>query len=173
MLPALAALALPLAPRPLHAQLSLAVGGGAARPAGALASRTDAGYHVLVGARVGVPAIPVSLRLDGMATEFRAQPPARGRVPLYAVTGNLALSLPLGALSPYVIGGVGYYNGDPAALVSGRGNDRGYNAGVGVRFNLAVVHGFAEVRYHLVRTTATDGTRGTLRFIPITLGVSF
>ncbi len=64
---------------------------------------------------------------------------------------------------PYVIGGVGIYNGS-----EGIGTKFGVNGGGGVTFKLSGFDAFAEARFHNI---FTDGF--SARMIPISFGINF
>ncbi len=64
---------------------------------------------------------------------------------------------------PYVLGGVGVYNGS-----NGVGSAFGVNAGGGVTFRLSGFDAFAEARLHNV---FTDGAAS--RLIPVSFGITF
>lgn len=79
-----------------------------------------------------------------------------------------------GKAAPYVIGGLGFYNGSAnvdadipgfgSIDIGGSSTDFGFNVGAGVNFGLAGFSAFAEARYHLV-----DGSG----WIPVTFGIRF
>ncbi|MDZ7631797.1 MAG: hypothetical protein U5K74_10735 [Gemmatimonadaceae bacterium] len=64
---------------------------------------------------------------------------------------------------PYVIGGVGVYNG-----TEGIGTKFGINGGGGVTFKLSGFDAFAEARFHNI---FTDGFSS--RIIPVSFGINF
>ncbi len=64
---------------------------------------------------------------------------------------------------PYVIGGVGLYNGS-----QGFGTKAGINGGGGVTFKLSGFDAFAEARFHNI---FTDGNSS--RIIPLSFGINF
>jgi opacity protein-like surface antigen len=64
---------------------------------------------------------------------------------------------------PYVIGGVGIYNGS-----QGAGTNFGFNAGGGVTFRLSGFDAFAEARFHNILANG-----GSARVIPLSFGINF
>ena len=70
-------------------------------------------------------------------------------------------------MSPYVIGGVGMYNGKVNGATEST-TDMGLNGGVGLRFSLGGLSTFGEVRYHHV---FAEGT--AYNYVPLTFGIEF
>jgi opacity protein-like surface antigen len=157
-------------PRPVR----FAVGGGVSAPAGDIKDFVDPGFNLMAALDVGVPLVPVGLRLDGNWSQFKGKGEAAGtdlRV-LYG-TANVTLNLlPIPVLKPYVLAGVGAY--DTKVTDTGDDGDAptrvGYNAGVGLRFDLLGLGAFAEARYHHV--PEKDDFIKT-QFLPITVGIRF
>jgi opacity protein-like surface antigen len=71
-------------------------------------------------------------------------------------------------VSPYLIGGVGYYRVSSSATGSVASNDFGFDAGAGIKIPLIVFSTFIEARY-----TRVSETGGSTTFVPVTVGVMF
>lgn len=156
----------------------LGVAAGAAVPMSGLGDRATTGYNLALSLDVRAPLTPLSLRVEGMFNEFDYSSNADNVGSLYrtiatsarvfGVTANGILASS-GTLSPYLIGGAGYYRRtEPNLLTGGTSseNDLGANVGVGVRFDLVGFTAYGEARYHW----AGDSD---VRFVPITVGVNF
>ena len=165
---AIAATALALAALPARAQISLGLMGGAALPTSHLADSHDTGYHVQAYLGFGVPLVPLKARVEGLHASFPGRSLTGVVPPDVRATGasvSLVYDLPVPVVTPYALGGVGYY-GTEVADVS-RSN-MGWNAGAGVRLRLGGVGVFAEARYFAMNTGARD-----LTFAPLTVGLMF
>ncbi|MCC6317624.1 MAG: hypothetical protein IT361_08030 [Gemmatimonadaceae bacterium] len=120
---------------------------GAGRPNGDSTSITLRNSEVYVGLQVGLPVVPVAVRVEGMTSlsDFGSAP--------RSFIANAVLPLRLPGVQPYVIGGYGAYSyGEPLEV-------RGVNYGAGVRFGLSRTGVFGEVRRHqrLDRNVVTVG----------------
>ena len=157
--------------------ISAGVGGGLSMPVGSLSDVANPGWRALGTIKVGVPLVPVGLRLDASYDRFGFQ-----RTPLGAagsetgsrsvfagtVNGTLRLS-PLPLITPYAIAGIGSYHTSCSGPASCESETHvGYNAGLGVYFGAPLIHGFAEVRYHYVSLPG-----GSMQFVPVTVGLLF
>ena len=177
VLPLAAALLAPAARAEGQGLISAGVGGGLSMPFGSLGDVANPGWRALGTIKVGVPLVPVGLRLDASYDRFGFQ-----RTPIGAagsetgsqsvfagtVNGTLRLS-PLPLITPYAIAGLGPYHvscSGPASCESA--THVGYNAGVGVYFGALLIHGFAEVRYHYVSMPG-----GNVQYVPVTVGLLF
>jgi hypothetical protein len=150
--------------------LTLNVGGGVSLPVAHFHNVANIGWHALASIGVSTYMQPLGLRLDGAYNRFSAK--SGGPTP--AVTSgtlNFTYRLPMtnSPLSPYVITGVGGYHlgcsGTPACVTSTR---FGWNAGLGTKFIAFGLRGFLESRFHAVNSAG-----GNVRYIPITLGLTF
>ncbi|MEX0907141.1 MAG: outer membrane beta-barrel protein [Gemmatimonadota bacterium] len=155
-----------------QAQVGIALGGGPSFPLGTLGESVETGYNAQLSATLSVPLIPIAVQLDGMFNQF----PAEGEGGDYRILSgsvNGVLSMPSIGITPYVIGGVGFYNSrysdDPGAGPDSESStDAGVNIGAGVRVGLAGLAVFGEARLHNI---FSDGD--SQRFAPVTLGVRF
>jgi Outer membrane protein beta-barrel domain len=165
------------------AQVTLGVGGGASFPIGDLKNTVTTGYNVLAQLGVGLPSLPIGLRVDGMFNQMNHQSDVpTGNLQLWTVNANAVYNItPLSAagagITPYLIGGVGYYNDSYHVTVAGssvgaggntRANNFGLNGGGGIRAGLASLSVFAEARFHYIFTSG-----GHAEFVPITAGIIF
>jgi hypothetical protein len=166
--------------RPARAQITLGLGGGATFPTGSLNSVYSTGWNALANLGVHFPAFPVGLRGDLMFNQLplKSSFGTSAHIQIWTANANVVVSAP-GPVSPYLIGGVGYYNDRYRVNLSGstvvaRGsttsNDLGINGGGGLDLKLpgTGIGLFAEVRYHYIFVGSNHIT-----FVPITAGVTF
>jgi opacity protein-like surface antigen len=177
VLPAALLLLAPAARANGQGLISAGVGGGLAMPVGSLGDVANTGWRALGTIAVGVPLVPVGLRLDASYDRFGYQRTLVGAAgsetgsqSVFAgtVNGTLRLS-PLPVVTPYAIAGLGPYHvscSGPATCESV--THVGYNAGLGIRFGALLIHGFAEVRYHFVSVPG-----GNIQYVPVTVGLLF
>jgi len=76
--------------------------------------------------------------------------------------------LPVPGVSPYVIGGAGLYMLGSDLDGASNENHMGWNAGAGVNLPLGFLKAFVEARYNNISTDA-----GSMKFVPVTLGIMF
>jgi hypothetical protein len=174
-----ACVALPLSRA--HAQLTLAVGGGASWPVGSLGDSFVTGYNVLASLGVGLPSWPVGLRLDGMFNQMnhKAGVPV-GNLQLWTVNANLVYNIvPFreAGITPYILGGAGYYNNSYHISASGasvgaggntHANNFGLNGGLGLKAGVSTLSVFVESRFHYIFMSG-----GHAEFVPLTAGIIF
>ena len=154
-----------------HAQgLTLNVAGGVAMPVGSFGEATGIGWHGLAG--LGLTSImqPIALRLDVAHYRFEAEETQPSRRITSAVL-NLSYRLPMtdSPLSPYLSAGAGAHwlecSGEPAC---GSDTRFGWNAGLGTKVAALRLKWFLEARFH-----AINAESGSVRFVPVTLGLTF
>ena len=156
--------------------ISLGIAAGVSMPQGNYGDVAGNGYHATAALGLGLPLLPVGLRIEGsynrfaLSEEMEALVGEAGNWSLASATANLTYSLPLPAVvvSPYVIGGGGMYWGSCSADACDTQSDFGYNAGVGVKFMMLVMSAYAEARYHSVQTEGES-----TNYMPITIGFMF
>ena len=172
---AIATIALVAVPRVSSAQLgvlkpfSLGIAGGATQPMSDLKTSTDIGYNGTVAMAINLPFIPVGLRVDGAYNQFGQKAGVPAKLHVASATGNLVWRLPSVGISPYLIGGAGLYmTTATAGSASATENHLGWNAGAGINLPLSVFHAFVEARYNSYSVTG-----GTVKFVPVTLGIMF
>ena len=84
--------------------------------------------------------------------------------------------MPAMVASPYLIGGLGYYNTKFDLDNVDSESDFGFNVGIGMKFNLSGFGTFAEIRYHTIFSGNDDDAGvdiGNTNFIPLTFGIMF
>lgn len=150
------------------AQVGFAIGGGPTFPMGDLSDGLEMGYHGQLSVSFGLPLIPVGLRADGMFTRFNAEGDIDGHLQYMSGTLNAVINLPTPGITPYLIGGAGFYSGkaELGDIESDSETDLGVNVGAGVRIGLPGLGIFAEARLHNVFTEGESS-----RFVPVTLGI--
>jgi hypothetical protein len=168
-----------LVPTVSHAQspISLGLAGGVALPLSSFSDDAVPGWRALGTLAVGVPLIPLGLRVDAAYDRFGIDRPLVGSTPaasgsrrVASLTANVTYRLlPLPIVSPYLIGGGGSYNVGCGGDISCESSTYfGWNGGVGLRFGALGVHAFAEARYHHVNISG-----GSVQYVPVTFGLFF
>ncbi len=158
--------------------VSLGVAGGLSMPFGDLGDVANPGWRALGTLAIGVPLVPIGVRLDAAYDRFGldatlpgAAGSATGARQLFSGTANITFSLPVMVplLTPYAIAGLGPYHASCTGDAQCNGVTRvGYNGGVGIRFGALRIHGFAEMRYHYVPLPG-----GSEQYVPVTVGLLF
>jgi hypothetical protein len=165
----------------VHAQTgaSFGLGGGVVVPTGSLADGNSTGWNAMVVARVKPAMSPVGLQLDGFYNRFGLEG-IDGHSRLIGATANAVYAFPSAAVArPYLLGGVGLYNGKTTVDNLGSSDAQtkfGLNAGAGFDFGVGRARLFAEGRFHAIMKGVTDvntGDEKTAYMIPITVGVRF
>lgn len=162
---------------PLAAQqrgaFEVGVGAGVVVPTGVYNDTYDYGWNGQVVLAYAPPTVPVVLQLDLATARFTDDTPLDVKENLYYGTANVMYRFNPGqtVLHPYVIGGGGLYQIDPA------GNDEagapshtrfGVNAGAGIELRPREMGFFVEARYHAVLDKIWDAGR---QFGALTAGV--
>jgi opacity protein-like surface antigen len=173
-------LAVLLGTQAAHAQaLSFGVGGGVVVPTGDLADGNSMGYTGTALLRVQPPVSPLGFQVDAFYTRFGLDG-VDGHSRLMGATANAVFAFPgVSAAKPYLIGGLGLYNGK--TTIDGLGSSDattklGFNAGAGFDFGVGKAKLYAEGRFHAIMKSLTDVTTGdekTAYMIPLTVGVRF
>jgi hypothetical protein len=150
--------------------INLNLAGGVALPLGSFGETASTGWHGLVGIGYSSRMQPIGLRLDAAHYRFEAEAvgPTRG---ITSATLNLSYRLPMTSspLSPYLTAGAGAYRleciGEPDC-----DNDTkfGWNAGLGTKIAALRLKWFLESRFQ-----AVNAESGNVRFVPVTLGLTF
>ena len=179
---ATAVLALTASATVVHAQnpMSFGIAAGATFPTGDLSDAGgNTGFHGMVTLGAMPAMFPFGVRIDGMYNSIGFDDDelfTGASVQTLGVTANAVFSMPgMLVTSPYLIGGVGYYNGKVKTDQgdSDGENDFGINVGIGARFNLSGFGTFAEVRYHNIFSKDDTTGAGNTTFIPLTFGIMF
>jgi opacity protein-like surface antigen len=162
--------------------------GGYALPYSNLKDYANSGWNAGVTVKIGAPLVPVAFRVDATYSQMNGKTltlPGPTTVDndfmVWNATGNVEWVL-IGKALPtqfYLIGGLGYYNVQQKVNVTSPVNVStpytsskfGYNAGLGVRFTKL----FVEARWNTVSDglVTTSGSKTTLEYIPITVGIIF
>jgi hypothetical protein len=170
------------APASLHAQIRpfrIGVGGGPAMPLGESGDQLILGWNALATLSVGVPTLPLGLRLDAAYNEFGFErallgasggPPGSQRVTSFTVNPVFKLPTEGQLAAPYFIGGVGSYSlgCTESSAACSSSTHVGWNVGGGATFQLFGLRAFAEARFH--RTTQANLS---VQYLPLTLGLLF
>jgi opacity protein-like surface antigen len=153
-----------------QAQVGFSIAGGPSFATGDFGDGLDMGYHAKVTASLSIPLLPIGVEADGMFTRFNVSDVDDAHVQVLNGSLNAVLNLPTPGITPYVVGGVGYYNTKiDIAGEDADANDLGINIGAGVRMGLVGLGGvFAEARLHNVFTEGES-----YRFVPVSLGIRF
>jgi hypothetical protein len=166
-----------------HAQVapvnpfSFGVSAGAAIPTGEGSEGVNTGFSVdgIIGLRV--PASPLSFRGEVGYTRFGVKDADGVNIRFLSGVANAVYTFsagPTAVVRPYLIAGVGAYNGkltvdDSDVDVDDESQTKiGLNGGVGLEIPLSGITGFGEIRYTSV---ATEGSRTS--WIPIRFGIRF
>ncbi len=146
---------------------------GAALPTSDLSDVASTGYNGTVTVALHPAMIPLGIRLDAAYNQFAIKDAfGGGNIHFTSVTGNLVYQIPAAAVSPYAIGGAGWYQAavNLPGFGSGSENHFGWNVGGGIKLPLSGFDTFIEARYNAVQMSNGNPT---LKFIPITFGVMF
>jgi hypothetical protein len=144
---------------------SLSVRAGITMPLSDLETTHETGYNLGVGLGFKPLLSPVGVRVEAAFDQLGGKAPIDD-ARIFQATGNLTMDLmPLPTAALYLIGGGGLYNTKIGSTSSNKG---GVNVGAGFRFGLAGIGAFAEARYHHVFLD-----NGSMKFVPISVGVSF
>lgn len=152
-----------------QAQIGFSIGAGPSFAIGDFGDGLDMGYHAKVGASFSIPLLPIGLQAEGMWNRWDVSEAEDAKIQSLSGTINAVINLPTPGITPYIIGGVGYYNTklDVEGAEGGDSNDIGVNVGGGVRLGLPGLGVFAEARLHNI---FTEG-EGSTRFVPVTIGI--
>jgi len=182
LIPSLFLLALMASAFPAEGQKSYAVGisGGAAIPIGKFNDAYSTGYTAAVFIALGVPELPIGIRIDGVYNQFsgRTVTPAGGGAAvqnpdlrLIGAVGNLLYTFPGTTAKPYIVTGAGFYNSKADAPGTKSRNDFGFSGGLGATFGIGPLAAVIEARYHGITRDMDAG--GNIHFVPVTLGFMF
>jgi hypothetical protein len=157
------------APASLHAQ-SVSLAGGLALPVSDMGNTEQSGYNATLGLNFGAPLVPVGARLEGSISGFNHKNNVAGDTRVMSLTANAIFNMGM----PYLIGGLGYYNGKSkftalGITTEGSSDGAGINIGGGLRFPLGTLSPFVEVRYHQM----LGDKNKNVKFVPITFGIQF
>jgi len=174
---AVAAMALVSLPFAARAQVSsvvkpvqFGISAGAAMPTSDLSDISNTGWNANGHLAFSPALIPLGVRIDGGYSRFGFKQGVDGDIHFANVTGNLVYKIPSQAVSPYVLGGAGWYHlgATVPGFFSGSANKFGWNVGGGINMPLSGFDTFIEAKY-----TQIQGDNGSVKYIPITFGVMF
>ena len=150
--------------------------GGIAFPTSDLGNTANTGYDIAVMVGYKPQFTPIGVRAEAAYNQFGSKV-FNGNVNIPSFTGNLVFGLPMGMLSPYVIGGAGLYRTNVNFNGGGSAGENhfGFNIGGGIKIPLSTsFETFVEARYNRVTVNGVNGASGgSLSFIPVTVGVMF
>jgi opacity protein-like surface antigen len=153
---------------PLVKPVSFGIAGGMTSPTGDFSTAMKTGYNASLMLQIGLPAVPVAVRLEGQYQQFNDQ---TGTFQGKTIGGlaDVMLYVPLGGIvKPYVAGGAGYFHIMCTNGASCSQNKMGYNAGVGLEFHLPVISAFVEGDWQSIQT---DGAAA--KMYPVRVGLKF
>ena len=143
------------------------IAAGAALPMSDLSDNFNTGFNVTGTVGFSPALIPLGVRVDAAYNSFGAKG-AGSNLNFTSVTGNLVYKFPSTGVSPYAIGGAGWYH---AASSGSTSEDHfGWNLGGGISMPLSGFDTFLEARYNQVQF---GNGAPSAKFIPITFGVMF
>jgi hypothetical protein len=142
---------------------------GAAIPLSDFGKSFSTGYNVTGTLGFNPAGMPVGFRIDAAYNQFSAKGATNVNAKIADVSGNVVFSMTgTPEVTPYLIGGVGYYHTSSSVAGSTSSNNVGFNVGGGLKVPLSGFGVFAEARYnHFTANSAT------FSFVPITVGVMF
>ncbi|WP_373070538.1 outer membrane beta-barrel protein [Gemmatimonas sp.] len=164
--------ALAMTPAMVSAQSSavgFGVSGGLSVPTGDLSDAVDAGYTI-AGHIFLKPASMTSLRFRGDVSldSYSYKGNTNGDFRSLGFVGNALYDLSAsGGVKPYVLGGLGGFNGKSSSS-SDSDTNVGIQVGGGLNFQLSGFSTFLEAKY--VNVFSDDNSTG---YIPITFGIRF
>ena len=159
--------------------LSFGLGGGAVVPTGSMADFNSTGWSAMAVARLKPPVAPLGLQVDAFYTRLGLEGGTDGHSRIIGGTANAVFAFPAGPARPYLLGGVGVYNGQTS--IDGLGSSEsqtklGLNAGAGFDFGLGKANLFADARFHAILKGGVDSEtleETTAFMIPVTVGLRF
>ncbi len=159
----------------VHAQnpMTFGIAAGATIPMGDLGDVYGTGFHGMVTLGFMPSMLPFGMRIDGSYNSLGSKDEVGDfTARVISVTANGVFAMPGMMASPYLIGGLGFYNGDDDRTILGAetesSNDFGINVGLGAKFSLSGFGTFAEIRYHNIFTE-----ENSTQYLPITFGIMF
>jgi opacity protein-like surface antigen len=161
-----------------QAGLSLSMGGGAVIPTGNMADVNSMGWTGQAALRVKPAVSPLGFQVDASYSRLGLSNDIEGHSRMLSGTANAVFAFPSAAVArPYLIGGVGLYNGK--TTVDGLGSTDattkfGANAGAGFDLKLGSAALYAEGRFHAIFNGGFDvatGNEATAYMIPVTVGL--
>jgi Outer membrane protein beta-barrel domain len=163
-----------------QAGISFGLGAGVVVPTGSMADLNSTGYTGQASLRVQPAASPLGLQVDGFYSRLGLQNDIDGHSQMIGGTANAVYAFSsVSPARPYLIGGVGVYNGKTTFDDLGSSDSEtkfGANAGAGFDFKLGAASLYAEGRFHAIFKAAVDAEtleETTAYMIPLTVGLRF
>ena len=148
--------------------VQLGIAAGASLPVSDLSDVANTGFNGTVTLGFTPTLIPLGIRIDGAYNQWGGKSIiGGGNLHSTSLTGNLVYKMPGATVSPYAIGGAGWYNFGASGGGSSE-NAFGWNIGGGIAMALSGFDTFLEARYNQAQTSGI-----ATKFIPITFGVMF
>jgi len=148
--------------------VQLGIAAGASLPVSDLGDVANTGFNGTVTLGFTPTLIPLGIRIDGAYNQWGGKSIiGGGNLHSTSLTGNLVYKMPGATVSPYAIGGAGWYNFGASGGGSSE-NAFGWNIGGGIAMALSGFNTFLEARYNQAQTSGI-----ATKFIPITFGVMF
>jgi opacity protein-like surface antigen len=159
-----------------QAGLSLGLGAGAVVPTGTLADGNSTGWSGQAALRLKPAASSLGFQVDAFYSRLGLENDLDGHSRMLGGTANAVFAFPSAAVArPYLIGGVGLYNGKTTVEGLGSSDSEtkfGANAGAGFDLKLGSAALFAEGRFHAIFKGVTEGVEEkTAYMIPLTVGL--
>ena len=126
------------------------------------------GFNVTGTIAVTPPLIPLGFRGDVVYNQFSSKGTSNGNAKIAGASANAIFGMPGVIITPYVIGGIGYYHVSSSLTGTTASNHFGFNAGAGLNVPLLVFKAFVEARYNRISESG-----GSTSFVPVTVGVMF
>ncbi len=150
--------------------ITFGVAGGLLMPMGDYNTADKPGFIAGAGVRIPIGTAPVAVRLEGTYSQT-SHDGVGGKTKIIGGMASLVYAFQAGgSVTPYVLGGLGYYNAkvDVTGFGSASESKFGFGGGGGLRFPMGGASLFVEARYISVQTSGS-----ALAFVPIIAGVSF
>lgn len=150
--------------------VSFGVGGGLLMPMGDYNTADKPGFIFGAGARIPLGSAPVALRVEGTYSQT-SHDGIGGKTKIIGGMGSLVYSFKTsGSVTPYVLGGIGIFNGkvDVTGLGSTSETKVGFGGGAGLRFPMGSSSLFVEGRWMSIQTSGSS-----LTYLPLIVGLSF
>jgi hypothetical protein len=148
--------------------IQFGVAAGGSIPLSDFGKGYSTGYNVTGTVGVNPAGLPVGFRIDGAYNQFGAKGVSSINAKIASITGNAVYNMSGLEMTPYLIGGVGYYRASSSVAGSESSSNFGVNAGAGLRIPLTGFSVFIEARYNHF----TDNG-GSTSYVPVTVGVLF
>ena len=146
------------------------ISAGASIPTSDLSDISNTGWNANGHLAFNPQMVPFQIRIDGGYSSFNLKQGVNGDIHFGNVTGNLVYKIPAATVSPYLLGGAGWYivGASGPIIFSGSANKFGWNVGGGISMPLSGFDTFIEAKYTQIQIEGSS-----FKYIPITFGVMF